>query len=348
MSELVTRHIGDCIDILPTLDPQSVQAIVTSPPYFGLRDYGLPPTDWPAISYAPMAGLPELDIPAWRGCLGLEPTLEMYTAHLVYVFRLAREVLKDDGVLWLNLGDSYASSGKHATLGKKSGLNNGTLYENSKKQTIPSGRAPTPKGLKPKDLMLVPHRVALALQADGWYLRNDNIWHKPNCMPGSQKDRATRDHEYVFQLTKQARYYFDMDAVRVKAQDRDWKTWEERKALGGFDDGREKTTLDNGQYSLKHGAGFAPVNGGRSLRTVWKIATKPYSEAHFAVMPPPLAELCIKASTKPGDSVLDMFGGSGTTARAAVKLGRKAILIELSEEYGELQAERTTVQTAFI
>jgi DNA modification methylase len=192
---MITRHIGDCIDILPTLEPQSVQAIVTSPPYYGLRQYSVPPTDWPAISYAPMAGLPELDVPAWRGCLGLEPTLEMYTAHLVYVFRLAREVLRDDGCLWLNLGDSFSSQGGRPQ-GKTGQRANRTF-------TAGEGHV-TKKGVKPKDLMLVPHRVALALQADGWTLRSDCVWHKPNAMPGSQKDRPTRDHEYVFQLTKQA------------------------------------------------------------------------------------------------------------------------------------------------
>lgn len=205
---------SDCLHGLPTLPAESVHAVVTSPPYFNLRDYDVPPTDWPAVEYAPMAGLPPLCVPAMACCLGEEPTIEAYVAHLVLVFRGVWRVLRNDGCLWLNLGDSYAddtkwggaTGNKHrAELHGKSGI----------------GRTRRQTGLKPKDLCMVPARVALALQADGWTLRRDICWDKVNGMPEAVKDRPTTSHEYLFLLTKGPRYYYDFLAAAEPASGTD-------------------------------------------------------------------------------------------------------------------------------
>lgn len=262
-------------------------ACVTSPPYWGLRDYGLAPSDWPAVEYSPMAGLPPVAVPAMRCALGLEPSPEAYIAHLVLVFRAVRRVLREDGVLWLNLGDSYAANrDKQVTPTKWKSL----------KQGQPSS---VPWGLKPKDLVGIPWRAAFALQADGWYLRSDVIWAKPNPMPESVSDRPTKAHEYLFILTKSLRYFWDADAVRERAKDPEDDI---RRILGD----RRKTYAQTHQNSRPSGAFVGDttedavrnrIAAGRNIRTVWTMATLPSRVAHFAVMTPRLAERCVKAST---------------------------------------------------
>ena len=293
---------GDCIEVLRELEDSSVQCVVTSPPYYGLRDYGV------------------------DGQIGLEQSPEEYVAKMVDVFREVRRVLRDDGTVWLNIGDSYAGScngagdkREHAGLGHK-------ISERY------NGQKPgTPAGYKPKDLIGIPWRVAFALQADGWWLRSDIIWHKPNPMPESVRDRPTKAHEYMFLLSKSARYYYDADAVREDAQEfrhagkmhpKVWHT-DGCPISGGIVSPTEAT----------------PQNG-RNCRTVWTIPTQSYSGAHFATYPERLVEPCIKAGSKEGDTVLDPFCGSGTTGQVAVRLGRDFIGIELNPEYIWLAMKR--------
>lgn len=298
MSEL---HYGDALLVLPTLAAASVQCCVTSPPYWGLRDYNV------------------------EGQIGLEKTPGEYVARLVEVFREVRRTLCDDGTLWLNLGDSYSSnigkwggrtSGKHAR-----GLHGGH-------QTSSQAHGGKIEGLKPKDLLLMPARVALALQADGWYVRSDVIWAKPNPMPESVKDRPTRSHEHIYLLSKSADYYYDAKAI-------------EEKAVGGargstFTEG--KTAINGGERLGRGPRNYdAPM---RNRRDVWTITPKPYRGAHFAVFPPELPRLCILASSRIGDVVLDPFSGSGTTGAVAEKLGRKFIGIDLNEAYRALAEQR--------
>lgn len=269
----------DVMDGLRQLADQSVHCVVTSPPYWGLRDYGIP------------------------GQIGLEPTSDAFVARLVDVFREVKRVLRDDGTLWLNLGDTYTSGGRSAK------------------------RAPQPPGLKPKDLVGIPWRVALALQADGWYLRSDIIWAKPNPMPESVTDRPTKSHEYVFLLSKSERYHYDHEAIQ------------EPFVYSG--DCRMKTAYAVATAKSVGTEYRAPVNqNGRNKRTVWSIATSPFAEAHFATFPPELPELCIKAGCPKGGTVLDPFSGAGTTALVADRLQREAIGIELNPEYSALSSRR--------
>ncbi len=273
---ITTLH-GDCAELLPTLVPGSVQCIVTSPPYFGLRDYGIPPTDWPAVEYVPMAGLPPIVIPAMRCCLGLEHDPLAYVGHLVHVFRLARPALRDDGTAWLNLGDSYAQDSKW---GGRSGGKNYT----SAAGDLPRQRKQT--GLKDKDLMMIPARAAMALQADGWYLRNQAIWHKPNAMPESVRDRLTNDYEPLYLLAKSPRYYFDAAAIAEPAI---------KGAAGSrFDTGKTGTT-GMGRVSTKERAD----SDTRNRRAVWRIATEALQAEHYAPMPQALVEPCILAGSSP-------------------------------------------------
>ena len=309
-------HQGDALTVLKTLPDESVHCCVTSPPYWGLRDYGC------------------------DGQIGLEQTPEEYVARMVEVFREVRRVLREDGTCWVNLGDSYCGPPKgnpgvrgNINGGKRDGANNDLGSVAVDKSSLP--------GLKPKDLVGIPWRVAFALQSDGWWLRQDIIWHKPNPMPESVRDRCTKAHEYVFLLTKSARYYYDAEAVKEPFAD-------ERQG-------------NPGRYKWKHGAigiagggpnslhkGDGIVDGwnadrkatGRNRRSVWTITTKPYSGAHFAVMPPDLVEPCILAGCPEGGIVLDPFAGSGTTLYVANKLGRLAIGIELNPQYITLAEQR--------
>ena len=263
--------VGDCIESMRGLPDQSVQTCVTSPPYFGLRDYG------------------------HDGQIGLEPTPAEYVAKMVEVFREVRRVLRDDGTLWLNLGDSYGVG---------------------------------------KQMLGIPWRVAFALQADGWYLRQDIIWHKPNPMPESVTDRCTKAHEYIFLLSKSERYYFDSEAIAEPAQ---YFGKDNRSGKGNIRYEGKRTEGDakaNGQQS------FVTINETRNKRSVWTVTTKPYKGAHFATFPPDLIEPCIKAGCPEGGTVLDPFGGSGTTGLVAQTWGRKFILCELNPEYAQMARDR--------
>jgi DNA modification methylase len=309
----VTILNGDALAMLATLPDASVQTCVTSPPYFGLRDYG------------------------HDGQIGLEPTPTEYVGRLVAVFREVRRVLKDDGTLWLNLGDSYAGGGysNHDVNGAiwKESMNGDKRRSRQQDQR----NALAPLGIKPKDLIGTPWRVAFALQADGWYLRQDIIWHKPNPMPESVTDRCTKAHEYVFLLAKSARYYYDAKAIsdpaihagRVVEYDGTQKNSE------AATDPRMRTRI----------AKDTTVGDTRNARSVWTITTKPFREAHFATMPPQLAERCVKAGSKPGDVVLDPFGGAGTTGLVADRLGRNVVLIELNPTYADMARTRIDGET---
>ena len=291
------------------LDDQSVQCCVTSPPYWGLRDYGI------------------------DGQLGLEPTPEEYVANMVAVFREVRRVLKDDGTLWLNLGDSYAATGKSG------GGDQGRRWEDHGADTEgPRGGkwSPAPPGLKPKDLVGIPWRVAFALQADGWWLRSDIIWAKPNPMPESITDRPTKAHEYIFLLSKSARYYYDADALRSPYKPETF----DRYSYPMQNTAPQARQPDGNMSQRGKNRTKGPNELGCNIRTVWTIATQPYPDAHFATFPEEIPRRCIKAGSKPGDTVLDPFAGSGTVVAMAIDLGREGIGIELNPEYIELAERR--------
>ena len=301
---------GDCRDVLKTLPDASVHCCVTSPPYFGLRDYG------------------------HAGQIGLEPTPSEYVAQMVEVFREVRRVLRDDGTLWLNLGDSYAGTGKSG------GGAQGKRWEECGMDTEgPRGGKwrPAPVGLKSKDLIGIPWRVAFALQADGWYLRQDIIWHKPNPMPESVRDRCTKAHEYVFLMSKSERYFYDIDAMQEQSE-----TPADRAPRRADSFARKVSEGQPPGQSAQHREGREDISysGTRNKRSVWTIATKPFSEAHFATMAPELAETCIKAGCPEGGTVLDPFGGAGTTGLVADQLQRDAVLCELNADYIDIARRR--------
>jgi DNA modification methylase len=293
---------GDVIDVLKTLEPGSVRCVVTSPPYWGLRDYGV------------------------GGQIGLEATPAEFVSKMVEVFREVRRVLADDGTCWVNLGDSYAG---------KAGGNSGVPeeWQRAGRGITAATKCDVPPGLKPKDLCGIPWRVAFALQDDGWYLRQDIIWSKPNPMPESVTDRCTKAHEYIFLLTKRARYFYDADAVK-----------EEAIGSGGGAFGsvsNADAAVASGQQVRRYERPDYRLEGlGRNARSVWHIATQPYPDAHFATFPEALPERCIKAGTEPGDVVLDPFCGSGTTGAVACQLGRRFIGIELNPDYIKLAEDR--------
>lgn len=342
MAHSITILRGDCTAVLPTLPAGSCDCCVTSPPYWGLRDYGIAPTEWPDVSYAPMPGLPAVTVPAQSACLGLETTPEAYVAHIVHVFRAVRRVLRDGATLWLNLGDSYSGNATSGSF-ESSGLKRDGRAEDSRARSIAhqwetreAERRPTKaaNGIKQKDMIGIPWRVAFALQADGWWLRSDVVWAKPNPMPESVTDRPTKAHEYVFLLATGARYFYDADAVR-EAHISDGR--------GGFSN---KETCKWTQAAGPGGAALASMTDatvnplGRNKRSVWTIATVPFPGAHFAVWPPELARTCILAGCTEGGTVLEPFGGSGTTALVARSLGRRCVSIEASETFAEMQRER--------
>lgn len=367
---------GDCRDVLQSLADESVQCCVTSPPYFGLRDYGA------------------------DGQIGLEATPEGFVAEMVAVFREVHRVLRKDGTLWLNLGDSYASIGggysNEGSRGKAS-----VISPKTQRAVLKGRNRNGHAGLKPKDLIGIPWRVAFALQADGWFLRQDIIWHKPNPMPESVTDRCTKSHEYLFLLTKSDRYHFDAEAIaEARTSDEDSSTFRGGCYVGGETDNaemgkrkvpgnvRRPQAQRAAQLAQQHGLtdkhiaairsvgitdagkaqttqdGFGKNNpavialaaeakaalGGyyrefliretRNKRSVWSVATAPFSEAHFATFPPALVEPCIKAGCPAGGTVLDPFGGAGTTALVADRLGRDAILIELNAAYATMARDR--------
>ena len=327
--------VGDCRETLRALAAGSVRCAISSPPYWALREYGTAPLTWPAVAYAPMPGLPAIvEVPAMRCSLGLEPTPEAYVAHLVLVYRELRRVLADDGTCWVNLGDCHATGAGSArnpggSFGKQSGL---TGERGGIPRSAPN-RQPQ-AGLKPKDLCGLPWRVAFALQADGWWLRSDVIWHKPDVLPESVADRPTRAHEYLFLLAKRRRYYFDGRAIAEPVTCPEASTPEDMARAFG----RRRATTPAPRQSAPRATGAAPTV--RNRRTVWRIATSKYAGPHFAVFPRELVEPCVLAGSARGDTVLDPFGGSGTTAAVALDHGRSAVLCELSPAYAQLARER--------
>lgn len=299
--------VGDCREQLRLLADESVHCVVTSPPYFGLRDYG------------------------HAGQIGLEPTPDEFVAALVGVFQEVRRVLRDDGILWLNLGDSYAGSGRGIGDTKTSNKGNPTSkdFHDRMVEEGAIGRAwvKPPPGLKQKDLIGIPWRVAFALQADGWFLRQDIIWAKPNPMPESVRDRCTKSHEYLFLLTKSDRYFYDADAIAEEAE----------RGAAGSTFNRGKTAIHQGGRSSEEPRDDGPT---RNKRSVWTVSTKPFSGAHFATFPPDLIEPCILAGCPRGGAVLDPFGGAGTTGLVAERHGRDSILIELNPDYAQMARDR--------
>lgn len=287
--------IGDCVDSMKRMESNSIQTCITSPPYFGLRDYEV------------------------NGQIGLELTPTEYVTRLVEVFREVKRILRDDGTLWLNLGDSYAGSHKGGNPAdsphRKQATNSGSLGGR------PIG---TFDGIKAKDLIGIPWRVAFALQEDGWYLRQDIIWHKPNPMPESVRDRCTKAHEYIFLLSKNKKYYFDVDSIK---EDSKYPTKSGREQSGKYLDLAGRT--DN----MNHLSGGFKTSDKRNKRSVWSVVNTPYASAHTATFPPTLIEPCVLAGSRKGDIVFDPFGGTGTTAGVAIKHSRKAILCELNRDY---------------
>jgi DNA modification methylase len=284
------------------------QCCVTSPPYYGLRDYGA------------------------DGQIGLEQTPADYVAAMVAVFRDVRRVLADDGVCWLNLGDSYATGG--GSVGRApGGGDQGERFIRAGMIGTQPNRMPLP-GLKPKDLIGIPWLVAFALQSDGWYLRSDVIWAKPNPMPESVRDRPTKAHEYVFLLSKRAAYYYDADAVRDECTGSGGAAFGKVRmadeSAGAMAQARRNSMADRQRY----------IETGKNARTVWTINPRPFSGAHFATMPPELAERCIKAGSRPGDLVIDPFTGAGTTGAVAVGLGRRFAGTELNPTYAAMARRR--------
>lgn len=297
-----TTLVGDVRETLRSVPDGCAQTCVTSPPYFGLRDYGA------------------------AGQIGQEASPREFVEALVGVMREVRRVLADDGTLWLNVGDSYAMSTRGSSgKGEKQRSNAGTLIEDR--------RWRVPDGLKPKDLIGIPWRLAFALQDDGWYLRSDIIWAKPNPMPESVTDRPTRAHEYVFLLSKRARYFYDGDAIREAASTNS-------HAGSGPNAGAKRAALQSVSSSTLGQTTHALSLDGRNARDVWTITPEPFDGAHFATMPPALARRCILAGSRRGDIVLDPFGGAATTALAALREGRRALLCELNPDYVEIQRKR--------
>jgi len=419
---MVTIRPGHCIDVLRTLPAKSVHCCVTSPPYWGLRDYGVTPSVWGGrddcahewgskVSHRAQTGgtnkstlanyangLNESTIKekikgqshagadsqfcvhcnAWLGCHGLEPTPELFVHHEVLIFREVWRVLRDDGTLWINLGDSYAGSGRggnptEATstlqggqasqqasiIGRK--IQRGSLRPAGKHESAriagAIGRAwvPAPTGLKNKDLVGIPWRVAFALQADGWYLRSDVIWSKPNPMPESVTDRPTKSHEYIFLLSKTDRYHYDAKAIEEPQAEHERTRRLKEQARGLSTTYNLMRDQPHGQHAPgKTGCARSvqarqklAEKGTRNKRSVWTVPTHPYKDAHFATFPPALIRPCILAGCPKGGTTLDVFGGSGTVGEVCEEEGRNSILIELNPQYVGL-AERRTAQAGLL
>ena len=348
---------GDALQVLKTLPDKCIQAVCTSPPYYGLRDYGTakwedgsPECDhekaieeWAYKNFARSAGThigqnhqmnagkarlktcPACGARRVDNQIGLEETPAQYISRLVAVFAEVWRVLGDDGLFWLNIGDSFIAS-KTGSMGDKSKLHGGLQTQ------VEGGKRPDKKmeGLKPKNLMMIPARLAIALQDQGWILRSEIVWSKPNAMPESVKDRPTKAHEMVYMLAKSERYYYDAQAIAEPVAD--------IKRMLSTTNRTSNNSQGNGQYG--NSVRFGSTPDGRNARSVWTITTQPYKEAHFACMPPKLAERCILASTRPGDVVLDPFSGAGTTALVANNLNRRYIGIELNPAYVEMSRRR--------
>lgn len=398
-------YTGCCYSVLKTFPDNSIHCIITSPPYWALRDYKVKPTDWTAITYT-LFGF-EINVPAQTCCLGLEKDLFAFIGHLVLIFRECKRVLRDDGTMWVNMGDSYAVS---SMTGGNNGYNKQGVY---KKERQFFGKKNLSSFLKPKDMCGIPWMLAFALREDGWYLRQDIIWSKPNPMPESVNDRCTKSHEYVFLLTKSKKYYFDAKAIATPIKDKTLSTYgcevkgngdgsgliasenwanslkirkpKEWKMPDGWDtgsgghgafhrNGREKgkthknlkdkglpvhsmhiarlkgvgesdTMAINGS-KIKGHSGNYDANGNiigdgkANKRSVWEVSTFAFKDAHFATFPPNLIIDCIKAGCTEGGTVLDIFGGSGTTAEVASKLSRNWILIEIGNHNVQIAKKR--------
>lgn len=321
MMEINKIYQGDSLESLKTFPDKSINCCVTSPPYYGLRDYGV------------------------KGQIGLEQTPELYVERLVTLFREVKRVLRDDGTLWLNLGDSYAGSGKGSnpdgtphpsTLTGKQGTNLGTVTGVNMPQKA------NEIGLKHKDLIGIPWMVAFALRADGWYLRQDIIWHKPNPMPESVTDRCTKAHEYIFLLSKSRQYYYDHNSILEEANYDGRKDTimkgSEKYANGYFPtDVNTQSIALTGHERWSNKIGEIPA---RNKRSVWTVTTKPFKEAHFATFPPDLIVDCIKAGCPENGTLLDPFMGSGTTAMVARKLNRNYVGCELNPKYIKIAEKR--------
>ncbi len=333
--------IGDCIEMMRGLPNGFVNTCVTSPPYFGLRDYGV------------------------DGQIGLEETPGEFIARLVEVFREVRRVLRDDGTVWVNMGDTYASiAGGYASAG--SAGKHDTVSQSTRGAVLRGKRRSPPTGLKQKDLMGIPWRLAFALQDDGWYLRQDIIWHKPNPMPESTRDRCTKSHEYLFLLSKSPRYYYDQDAIKEPvalssiarlSQDIAQQFGSDRvpgKSNGPMkavrnkrnsfkrENSKREQTIPGqsmGTHRPEREESSWPLDT-RNKRSVWSVPTVGFKGAHFATFPPDLIRPCILAGAPRGGVVLDPFGGAGTTAVVAMEEGRRSILCELNPEYAEMAERR--------
>lgn len=340
--------VGNVLDRIKEIKDESVQCVVTSPPYWGLRDYGTAtweggdPTCEHSISMDTKWNDPKRGTKVLRpetghrggsssNChkcgairiddqIGLEETPEEYIEKMVLLFREVHRILAKDGVLWLNLGDSYAGNNSRGSNGQRAG------FSGNKRELVVNR---TGNGLKPKDLVGIPWRVALALQADGWYLRQDIIWHKPNPMPESVKDRCTKSHEYVFMLTKNQRYYFDSKSIEEPAK---WDRWGKQTVVKE-QQGTAKWIGEKTKEELQE-------KSTKNKRSVWTIATKPFKGAHFAVMPETLAEPCVLASSRENDIVYDPFTGSGTVAVVALRHNRRFIGTELNPDYALIAQNR--------
>ena len=306
--------VGDCIEQLKTLPDESIDCCVTSPPYYGLRNYGV------------------------DGQIGLEETPGEYIGKLVEAFREVRRVLKNDGTLWLNIGDSYCNSNGYARASEKfqrKGRNDAPANDRDLKSLHESG-------LKTKDLIGIPWMLAFALRADGWYLRQDIIWSKPNPMPESVKDRCTKSHEYVFLLSKSQKYFYDSKAISEKSK---WVS--DKRSKEGRIAYKGKRSEGGVQNTLAQ-TSFVSIPSRKNKRSVWTIPVKPVKEAHFATFPEKLVEPCILAGCRPGGIVLDPFFGSGTTGIVAMRYGRYFLGIELNPKYVEIANSRTgVVQMSF-
>lgn len=304
-------EFGDCREIMKRWKDEGVkvQTCVTSPPYFGLRDYGV------------------------DGQIGLEQTVGEYVANMVDVFRHVWHILEDDGTVWLNLGDSYYNyrPGKGQALNKQTVSNT-----NQDLPTTCARRGNKQEGLKEKDLIGIPWRVAFALQDFGWYLRQDIIWHKPNPMPESVRDRCTKAHEYIFLLSKSPQYYFNNEAIKEPCIN----SAEEQIAKRNKKQHRENASKEEAKYVQHNFSKIEKIYEKRNKRDVWTVNVKPYKGAHFATFPKELIEPCILAGSKEGDIVFDPFMGSGTTAQVALQHGRQYLGCELNKEYEKLQQER--------
>lgn len=322
MPEALTIMQGDALAMLSKMPAESAQCCVTSPPYWGLRDYGV------------------------LGQMGQEETPEEFIAGMVAVFSEVRRVLKPNGTLWLNIGDSYC--------GAAGGFQGATGQRASRTHTA-RVRSKLCDGMKAKDLVGIPWMLAFALRADGWFLRQDIIWHKPNPMPESTLDRCTKSHEYIFLLSKSSSYFYDNEAIREKASDGTHPRLAGNKPAGWASGpgshhpidhnqtGQHRKTAAGTKNNASFNAAMAVMPETRNKRSVWTVPSAPFKEAHFATYPPDLIKPCILAGSRPGDVVLDPFGGSGTTGSVALELGRRAVLIELNPDYVAIIRRRTSV-----